>query len=315
MKSKIIISTSLIATALIFSSCKKDDDGDNVGTTTTTTKTLTLSLSGLEDLGDDYVYEGWVIVDGSPVSTGTFNVDGEGSLSATSFEVDSVSLESATAFVLSIEPTVDLDPDPSETKLLTATFDDDMATVQEYYIPGFTDGSGADFSSVAGSYFLRSPTDEADPGNPNNGNDENGIWFGIPGTPPTTGFTGMPELSDEDGWRYEGWVVVDGTPISTGTFTDFESVDAGNPFSGTEYNVGPPIPGEDFFNDAPDGVTFPLDVRGTTTVISIEPYPDNSTAPFALKPLTATIADDATTATAHDFGQNLSSFPTGTVSR
>jgi len=313
MKKRKIISTGLLATALIFNSCNNDDDGGSVNTDTT--KTLTLSLSGLEDLGDDYVYEGWVIVDGSPVSTGTFDVDEEGALSSTTFEVNSDDLDDATSFVLSIEPTVDLDPDPSETKLLIATFEDDIATVEQYHIPGFTDGTDADFSSVAGTYFLRSPTDETDPGNPNNGNDENGIWFGIPGTPPTTGFTGMPELSDEDGWRYEGWVVVDGTPISTGTFTAFESVDDGNPFSGTEYNVGPPIPGEDFFNNAPDGVTFPLDVRGTTTVISIEPYPDNSTAPFALKPLLAAIAESAATATAYDFEQNLSSFPTGTISK
>ena len=117
-------------------------------------------------------------------------------------------------------------------------------------------------------------------------------------------------------YRVEGWVIGDAGPISTGTFTDFQAVDSGNGFSGTENNVGPPIPGEDFFNNAPTGETFPLDVRGRTVVISVEPVPDNSTAPFLLKPLTYTLdADAATAPTTFSFNQNLGSLPTGTASR
>ena len=90
----------------------------------------------------------------------------------------------------------------------------------------------------------------------------------------------------------------------------------GNGFSGTENNAGPPIPGEDFFNNAPTGETFPLDVRGRMVVISVEPVPDNSPAPFLLKPLTAAVPADAATApTTYDFGQNLGSLPTGSVTR
>jgi len=39
---------------------------------------LRLDLSGLESLGPGYVYEGWIIVDGEPLSTGTFMVDAAG---------------------------------------------------------------------------------------------------------------------------------------------------------------------------------------------------------------------------------------------
>lgn len=52
------------------------------------------------------------------------------------------------------------------------------------------------------------------------------------------------------GWAYEGWVIGDAGPISTGTFTEFDTQDDSNVYSGTENNVGPPIPGEDFFNNA-----------------------------------------------------------------
>ncbi len=145
----------------------------------------------------------------------------------------------------------------------------------------------------------------------NNGNDENGIWFGNPGTPPTASLN-LPTLPD--GWIYEGWVVGEGGPISTGTFTEFGAVDDSNDFSGTENNVGPPIPGEDFFLNAPGGETFPLDVRGRTVVISVEPVPDNSTDPFAAKPLTGVAGQDTAPET-YDFGQNFGSLATGTITR
>lgn len=313
MKTKILAS-SLFVASLLLGSCSDDDNTTEIETNSeSTTNTLALSLTGLENLGSDYVYEGWIIVNDSPVSTGIFSVDDNGDLSADSFEIDIDQLAAATNFVLSIEPSVDPDPAPSATKLLIASFDGDTATVTSNFVPGINEGEDADFSDVAGIYFLRTPTDES-AGSENNMNDESGIWFGT--TAATAGFTGMPELEQASGWRYEGWIVVDGTPLSTGTFTSFDAVDSGNLFSGTENNDGPPIPGEDFLLNAPDGITFPLDLRGKTTVISLEPYPDNSAAPFAIKPLLSAIATDAATApTTHDFGQNLSSFPSGTISR
>lgn len=274
-------------------------------------KTLTLDIAGLENLGDDYVYEGWVIVDGAPVSTGVFTVDDQGAWSASAFEVVETTLDAATKFVLTIEPageTGDAAATPAAQKLLAGDFSGTSASVSTAVGPGV-----GDFSSAAGQFFLRTPTDE-EAGTANNGNDQNGIWFGDPTTtPPGSGFT-LPTLPD--GWVYEGWVVTAAGPISTGTFTSFTSADSGNPFSGTANNAGPPIPGEDFFNAAPEGQTFPLDVRGTTVVISVEPSPDNSPKPFLLKPLAVEVAADAATApTTHALVQNLGSLPTGTVTR
>ncbi len=286
---------AVLAIGIFASSCSSDDDN------TPTTSGLTLNLNGLEALGDDYVYEGWIIVDGNPLSTGTFS-------SVTFpqvFQVNTEQLNSATRFVLSIEPTVDPDPAPAATKLLVGDFTGNTADV---WIGTVTTDAN-DFSAASGKFFLRTPTDET---GTNNGNDENGIWFGTPGAPPTSGLN-LPALSP--GWKYEGWVVVEGVgPITTGTFTSFTSVDDSNHFSGTENNAGPPIPGEDFFNNAPAGFTFPLDVRGRTAVISIEPDPDNSPTPFLLKPLVGT-AGQETAPTTHDLALNAASFPVGTVSR
>lgn len=279
----------LIALSFFAVSCSSDDDG-----ATPSTSELTLNLDGLEALGTDYVYEGWIIVNGQPVSTGTFS----GVVFPQTFEVSTSLLNSATTFVLSIEPAVDPDPAPADTKILVGDFNGPTAIVN-------TDIVG-DFSNASGSFFLRTPTDES---GTNNGNDQYGVWFGTPGMPPTPNFV-LPTLPA--GWAYEGWVVGDSGPLSTGTFTAFNSADASAPFSGPA--GGPPVPGEDFFENAPAGETFPLDVRGRTIVISVEPVPDDSPAPFVLKPLVGT-AGNETAPTTHAFGPNLASLPTGSVTR
>ena len=276
-------------------SCSDDDDNSS------NLQTLTLNLNGLETLGSDFVYEGWIIVDGSPVTTGRFT-------SVTfpqTFSVDATQLASATAFVLTVEPLDDPDPAPAPTKLLRGDFNGDSASV--------TTGLIGDLTNVGGTFFLRTPTDEV-PGAGNNGNDEFGVWYGTPGTPPTASLN-LPEINpEEDGWIYEGWVIGETGPLSTGRFSEFGGRDDFRNFSGEEFNEGPPIPGEDFFLNAPEGETFPLDVRGRMVVISLEPYPDDSPIPFAIKPLTG-VAGTETAPNTYDFSANPDSLPKGTVLR
>ena len=277
-------------------SCDSDDDSN-----VTNLDTLTLNLNGLEALGDDFVYEGWIIVNNAPVSTGRFT-----SVSfPQNFAVDANQLANATAFVLSIEPFNDPDPAPAATKILQGDFNGDTADVNTGII--------GDLINVSGTFFLRTPTDEQMPGNPNNGNDEYGVWFGTPGMPPTAGLT-LPQLSPDSGWIYEGWVVGDSGPISTGQFLNFGDRDNFTGFSGMEFNQGPPVPGEDFFLNAPSGESFPLDVRGRTVVISLEPFPDDSPAPFAIKPLAA-VSGNETAPNTHNFNANTASLPTGVITR
>ncbi|MEO6666926.1 MAG: hypothetical protein ABIO65_09180 [Nitrospiria bacterium] len=115
------------------------------------------------------------------------------------------------------------------------------------------------------------------------------------------------------GWKYEGWVVVGGTAISTGTFTNPAAADAAAPFAGANPQPTPPFPGEDFLANAPTGVTFPTDLRSQTVVISIEPSPDDSPGPFTLKPLTATVPAGAADHVAYTMTNAASAFPTGTA--
>lgn len=298
---KKLILSAMVLTSLFFTSCNNDDDNNMPAETS-----LTLDIQGLEDLGDDYVYEGWLMVDGSPVSSGRFTVNTSGALSQSSFEIPEEQLSVATAFILTIEPATNDDPAPSDVHILAGNFSGDQGTVSVAHPAAL----GNDFSMASGNYILATPTDGG-----SDDNEESGIWFLDNSSGSAVAGLDLPTLPA--GWKYEGWLVIDGTPVSTGTFTQVDAADdnaATSPFKG-DGGSGPAFPGEDLLQNAPTNLTFPTDLRGKTAVVSIEPYPDNSSHPFLLKPLAAMIPADADLHTAYGMNSNLSSFPTGSFSR
>jgi len=286
----------LLAFAALFlaTSCNRDDE--------TSTQNLNLTVSGLEDLGPDFVYEGWLIVDGAPVSAGIFTVDDNGTPSETAFELDIDDVQNATTYVLTIEPSPDNDPSPSSVHILAGDFSADDANLTV----GHGAAIGTDFTAATGSYILATPTDGG-----SDTNENSGVWWLDPAQGPGPGLA-LPALAD--GWAYEGWAVIDGTPVSTGIFTDASGEDAAAAYSGTA--DGPPFPGEDFLSNAPAGLTFPTDLSGAPIVISVEPQPDNSPAPFVLKPLFVVTPDPAADHTSYTMDNNAAATnPTGTVTR
>ena len=196
---------------------------------------------------------------------------------------------------------MDPDPAPAETKVLAGDFSGTSANVNSNLV--------ADFSTVAGTFILATPTDADDT------NEESGVWFLDNASGSAVTGLNLPVLSD--GWKYEGWAVINGTPISTGTFTDASMADdnaATSVFKGDTGN-GPGYPGEDYLQNAPAGFTFPTDLRGTTIVVSVEPSPDNSAAPFTLKPLAQMVAADAAVHTSITMGDGPVQSLMGTVNR
>ena len=89
--------------------------------------------------------------------------------------------------------------------------------------------------------------------------------------------------------------------------------DEAKPFSGPQ--PGPPFPGEDYLMNAPAGLSFPTDLSGSMTVLTIEPVPDNSPMPFLLKPLKGTVPSGAAPMTVYQMQNQASTFPTGTATR
>ena len=256
-----------------------------------------------EDLGDDYAYEGWLIVDGSPISAGIFSVDADGNLSQSTFEIDADDLEKASAYVLTIEPSPDNDPSPSSVHILAGDFSGNSASVRVDHGSAL----GTNFANATGDYILATPTDGGSM------TDElSGIWWLDPAAGPGAGLN-LPTLPN--GWAYEGWAVVNGRPISTGKFTSVSGSDDFSGFSGTEAGA-PPFPGEDLLLNAPSDLTFPTNLTSGLVVISVEPSPDNSAAPFLLKPLVGMVPADAVDHTLYGMDNNAAATnPTGTISK
>ena len=239
---------------------------------------LSLDLTGLEPLGTGFVYEGWAVIDGAPVSTGRFAIEADGSQTLfTSSLADDLS--AATAVVITIEPAFGDDPAPADPKPLAGDVVDGVAQLSI----GHPAALGDDFSTSGGQFLVATPTTES------TDDEYSGVWFlEITENGPVAGLD-IPELPA--GWVYEGWVVVDGQPLSTGRFTDPAAADDFSGFSGPLGN--PPFPGEDFIVNAPAGLEFPLDLRGAgTVVLTVEPADDDSPAPFAMRPLAAPVPAD-----------------------
>ena len=277
------------AAALALAACGGNDS----------TPSLELSLQGLENLGPQAVYEGWLVVDGAPVSTGRFSVDDQGRASKTRFDIAPAHAERATTFVLTIEPAQGDVPAPADTHLLAGDF---TAGSREASL-GIAHAAalGTDLGTASGSFFLATPTSES------LDDEAQGLWWvQVVDGAPQPGLM-LPELPA--GWVYEGWVVVDGHPVSTGRFSsaDMPDTDAAGPAAGPL--DAPPYPGQDFVNP-------PRALPGGAAVISVEPEPDNSPAPFTLKPLAGPIAPGTGPAVMQSVPNtvgNGSSLPRGTA--
>lgn len=264
-----ILGLAVSASCLLLTGCPDNDDSS-------ANSTLSIQTNNLERLGDNYNYEGWIISNGEAVSTGVFDIVDDRP-SPDTFVIPRTLADSASTFVLTIEPAVDPDPGPSNVHIIAGDFSNgstDAATSHSAAL-------GTNFARAAGSFILATPSN-------GNATPNQGIWYldASSGTPQAS--LNLPELPE--GWTYEGWIVNAEGPLSTGTFTsaDMADSDAGGSTAGPMST--PPFPGQDFINPA-------MSLLGTTAVISVEPVPDNDPAPFSIKPLLADIDSEQRTLT------------------
>jgi len=257
-------------------------------------------------LANGFHFEGWAIINGDSVTTGKFNVDAGGNIVDLSGNViangefdTGVDLSGTIAIVFTIEPAGDTDAIPADTHYLSGS----LANLSASLSVGHAAALGDDFTSASGNYILATFTNE-------DATDENsGIWF-------LDLFSGslaqgLNLFTLPAGWNYEGWAVISGTSVTTGTFTNLAAVDDAALYSGTQ--GGPFFPGEDFLQSAFSGLTFPTDIAGGTAVITIEPSPDDNAAPFTLKPLVGFILSSAADHFTYAMDNNASGFPTGSA--
>lgn len=260
------------------------------------TAELTVAFDNLPALGPKANYEGWLIVDGAPVSAGVFDVRDGDTYHEETFELDADDVANAEMYVLTIEPRIDMDPDPSDTHVLAGAFDGDEADVTVDHEAALN----TDFADAEGAYIMDTPTSRGLP------DYRQGVWFLDPDLGPGASLV-LPELPA--GWTYEGWVVVDGEPLSTGTFDavdDFDS-DEGGRTAGRQDS--PPFPGQDFIRYG--GV----ELVGAKVAITAEPVPDNSGRPYGILPLLDEEATDEGRGGYQTMETTPENVPTGTISR
>lgn len=251
----------LCATAGALVACDGNDDQTS---SANEIQTLSIATTNLEPLGSDYNYEGWLIINGQAISAGIFDIE-NGAPAPSSFEIAAEDADAATHYVLTIEPAVDDDPNPSSTHIVAGRIVNGIADATTSDAAAL----GTDFADAQGTYINATPTN-------GNATPEQGVWFLDPTTSPASASLDLPSLPE--GWAYEGWVVIEGAPVSTGYFTDPAMADSDGAGATAGPQAAPNFPGQDFIDPA-------INISTATVVISVEPMPDNSPAPFSIKPL------------------------------
>ncbi|MBD3224687.1 MAG: T9SS type A sorting domain-containing protein [Caldithrix sp.] len=250
----------------------------------------------LPTLPDGWEYEGWTVINGMPVTTGKF------------LKTDSADFAAPYSGEMSGPPF------PGEDFLMNApdglTFPTDIAGGNAVIsIEPSPDDAGSPFTLKPLAGMI--PGDATDHTTYAMNNNAGSFPTGNASLTVHSPMAGLDLPTLPYGWNYEGWVVVDGTPVTSGKFLKVDSADYSAPYSGEM--SGPPFPGEDFLMNAPEGLSFPTDIAGGNAVISIEPSPDDAAGPFTLKPLAGMIPSNAADHVTYAMNNNAGSFPTGTA--
>lgn len=167
-------------------------------------------------------------------------------------------------------------------------------------------GMAVNFEPMEGLYLLMTPSDE-DPSN-----ERSGLWFADNSTGGVLPGLFLPEAPD--GWDYEGWVVSGTDTLSTGKFANPNIADTTDLHGGL--TGSPPVPGQDFLYDPPQGISFPLDLGGGSVFITMEPWEGWDVAPerpFPFRLMSAQIPQDADDRIPYVLESLFSEFPRGAV--
>ena len=305
MNSKIAALAVAVIALLGVGAFALNGDSDSEDTSTSTSNNTSVeATTGLDELTIDNLapleaglYEGWVVQGDDKLSFGTFNTDEDGNVIG-ELSLDGITAQDGDTVAISIEPVPDDDPEPSPVIVLAGIIEDGSA---ELAFP-------LDVASFSGGYITGTPTNDP------TGLENSGVWF----VDPTDGPSASLNIPDApEGWVYEGWVVYEGTPYTTGRFASANAGDDFNDFSGTT-GTTPNFPGEDFVNNLPDGSDYWDLANGTSTVVvSIEPDIDGvdptGDGPAQLKPLSHLISEDIVDHTLTDLELD-SSVPSGSFS-
>ena len=262
-----------------------------------------LEIENLPPLESGFHYQAWARIGLNDLGTESFNKAANGGYINNSgqfvqnvfvFEDD---VSSASQIFITIEDKRDSDALPSGSVVLAGDVVNSVATLSVTHELAL----GTGFGSAAGQFMLFSNAFGG------SASDMSGVWFtGGNSTTLTPGLT-LPALPD--GWVYEGWIELGDALLSTGTFRDGNTHDLNRRYSNTDT---PPFPGEDFLENAPAGVTFPINPASGIVKVTVEPFPDDWSAPFGITVLSGTVPAAPSARTPYPMSASFAA-PSGTA--
>ncbi len=253
------------------------------------TGTARFSVTGLPTLPANYTYQTWLLVSGSYVSVGTFNVDDTGASTVSDFSnINNHDLSNANGVAITVEFTgTGSKSSPGDMVILAGNFLDNMAHLLT------TDTRTIYAPDLKADYIVYAPTalttEKSSTG-------ANGIWF-TTDTNQTTHTSGLIlPYNQNDANKaasnliYQAWLyaqdITPGNPdipLNMGTFTAANSPDNANSYAGTYNGFTPVLPGNDFINIAGENVNDPIEVVGRKVIITAKPNEETTadSEPFA----------------------------------
>lgn len=253
------------------------------------TGTAQFSITGLPTLPSNYTYQTWLLVSGSYVSTGTFNVDSLGISTVSDFSnINNNDLSNATGVAVTVEFTgTGSKSSPSDMVILAGDFSKNTANLVT------TDTRTIYASDLKADYLIEAPTalesEKSSTG-------ENGIWFttSTDQSEDTSGLILPYNQNDANkavsNLLYQGWLYATSTvegasdiPLNMGTFTVANNPDNSNNYAGTLSTFTPVLPGNDFVNVTGQNVDEKIELIGRRVIITAKPNEGSTTdsSPFA----------------------------------
>jgi hypothetical protein len=199
-----------------------------------------------------------------------------------------INIDLAVDALVTLEAEGDHDDEPAS-RLLGGEFTGSDESATAFLTTSAEDAFDYDYRNAAAAYVLTTPTtnDSAD--------FKHGIWWITRGSTISAGLDKLLALADTSGWRYEGWVLdrQNGVAYSTGKFLSATSADsdlagATAGADGPDQNNdgrgdGFAFPGQDFIRSQGSiPALLQLDNGNFEARITLEPDPDNASAPFYL---------------------------------
>jgi len=287
MKFSLLLFLSLYI--ITFSGCKNDPDIVTVADDGTQ---MTINLQNLPAIGDTVKYVVWI--EGLDYYAKLGVIDNIASQSANkTFAPLLENLRKANAVIVTIQSANDTVP--GNLRILSGGIQANKGSLNIFNVTSI----GAALDTTTAVYSLFTPTDTV------NTQQKSGLWFvNYNGGSLLPGLINLPELSA--GWKYEGHVHTGTTMLSTGRFTEADAADEQAAYSSTHRQIN--FPGEDFLNNPPAGITFPVDLAGAN--VSIVIVPSNNVFQNGITIFSAQIPADAAPFTNYNMDkQNV--FPAG----